>query len=173
MFLGGSYGGYNLLVGIGNVIYFYIIVIFWRMFITPCFIRNNTFAIRVELSKLGYENSTNNVVGDSIATTPVTSHYTTISQKMYDDPNPNSTWSNNRIDCGRNEEMFLALAALRKDTDKNQWFICQEEYISTHTMDFVKVGTWQLNTQYDKLPYSLKKLWRKAKVEEIIEHFRK
>ena len=94
------------------------------MFITPCFIRKNTFAIRVELSKLGYENSTNNVVGDSIATTPVTSHYTTISQKMYDDPNPNSTWSNNRIDCGRNEEMFLALAALRKDTDKNQWFIC-------------------------------------------------
>ena len=27
------------------------------------------------------------------------------------------------IDCGDNEELFLALAALRNDTDINQWFI--------------------------------------------------
>ena len=33
------------------------------MFTTSCFIRKNTFAIRVELSKLGYENSSDNVVG--------------------------------------------------------------------------------------------------------------
>ncbi len=27
-----------------------------------------------------------------------------------------------RIDCGTNEELFLAIAALRDDTDKYQWF---------------------------------------------------
>jgi hypothetical protein len=76
------------------------------------------------------------------------------------------------IDCGDNEELFLAIAALRDDTDYMQWFICQEEYISTHTMDFVKVGTWQLNTQHYKLTYGLKRLWRKSTVEELISHFK-
>lgn len=27
------------------------------------------------------------------------------------------------VDCGDNEELFLALASLRDDTDKNQWII--------------------------------------------------
>lgn len=76
------------------------------------------------------------------------------------------------IDCKDNEELFLAIAALRDDTDKNQWFICKEEYISTHTMELVKVGTWQMNATYDKLTYSLKRLWHKATFEEIIEHFK-
>ena len=76
------------------------------------------------------------------------------------------------IDCGYNEKLFLYLASIRNDTDRNQWFICTEEYISTHTMDFVKIGTWQLNTRFDKLPYGLSRLWRKAKPIEIVEHFK-
>lgn len=76
------------------------------------------------------------------------------------------------IDCGTDEEMFLALAALRDDTDRDQWFICKEEYISTHTMDLVRTGTWQLNTQSDRLSYGLRRLWRKATAKEIVEHFK-
>ena len=143
------------------------------MFTTSCFIRKNTFAIRVELSKLGYENSSDNVVGDAIATSQVTSHYTTINQKMYDDFNPHSTWSNNRIDCGDNEELFFALAALRDDTDKYQWFI----YNSMDcTVEKLRNFYW-FKCEEDKIEDMM--YWdcaflncTKATVEELIEYFK-
>lgn len=143
------------------------------MFKQSCFIRKNNFQLRIALHNLGYENSRNDTVGDCIATTTTTQHYNTISQYYVDSNDPRVTWKENRIDCGTNEELFIAIASLRNDSDKNQWFICQEEYISTHTMELVKVGTWQMNTQYDKLTYGLKHLWRKASVQELIEHFTK
>lgn len=143
------------------------------MFKQSCFIRKNNFQLRVALHNLGYENARNDTVGNCIATTTTTQHYNTISQYYVDSNDPRITWKENRIDCGTNEELFIAIASLRNDSDKNQWFICQEEYISTHTMELVKVGTWQMNTQYDKLTYGLKHLWRKASLQELIEHFTK
>lgn len=74
----------------------------------------------------------------------------------------------NDIDCGYNEKLFLYLSSIRNDTDRNQWFICTEEHVSTHTMDIVKIGTWQLNTQFDKPPYRMSGLWRRAKPIEIV-----
>lgn len=143
------------------------------MFTQSCFIRKNNFQLRLALHNLGYENSRNDTVGNCIATTTTTQHYNTIPQYYVDSNDPRITWKENRVDCGTNEELFIAIASLRNDSDKNQWFICQEEYISTHTMELVKVGTWQMNTQYDKLTYGLKHLWRKASVEELIEHFKR
>ena len=143
------------------------------MFHQSCFIRKNNFQLRLALHNLGYENARNDTIGDCIATATTTQHYNTISQYYVDSNDPRITWKENRIDCGTNEELFIAIASLRNDSDKNQWFICQEEYISTHTMELVKVGTWQMNTQYDKLTYGLKRLWRKASVQELIEHFTK
>lgn len=143
------------------------------MFKQSCFIRKNNFQLRLALHNLGYENARNDTVGNCIATTTTTQHYNTISQYYVDSNDPRITWKENRVDCGTNEELFIAIASLRNDSDKNQWFICQEEYISTHTMELVKVGTWQMNTQYDKLTYGLKHLWRKASVQELIEHFTK
>lgn len=61
------------------------------------------------------------------------------------------------IDCGTNEDLFLALAALRDDTDKFQWFISPE-------------GIWAYNTNNDSISVSPK--WRKATVNELIEHFK-
>lgn len=143
------------------------------MFKQSCFIRKNTFQLRLALHNLGYENARNDTVGNCIATTTTTQHYNTIPKYYVDSNDPRITWKENRVDCGTNEELFIAIASLRNDSDKNQWFICQEEYISTHTMELVKVGTWQMNTQYDKLTYGLKHLWRKASVQELIEHFTK
>lgn len=139
------------------------------MFEQSCFIRKNNFQLRLALHNLGYENSRNDTVGNCIATIATTKHYNTIPQYYVDSNDPRITWKG--VDCGTNEELFIAIASLRNDSDKNQWFICQEEYISTHTMELVKAGTWQMNTQYDKLTYSLKHLWRKASVQELIEHF--
>jgi hypothetical protein len=134
------------------------------MFTTSCFIRKNTFAIRAKLSKLGYENSTDNVVGDAIATAQITSHYTTISQKMYDDSNPHSTWSNNRIDCGDNEELFLAIAALRDDKPDYQWFVWDDENDKGDKFkQYIPEEPWQDWWWFEV---------HKATVKELIEHFK-
>lgn len=81
-------------------------------------------------------------------------------------------YNKNYIDCGTNEEFFLALVEYDKKLVRNQWFICQEEYLGNN-LRVVPVGEWQKNTSRDKLTYSLKKLWRKATLEEIINHFQK
>lgn len=131
------------------------------MFEQSCFIRKNTFQLRVQLSALGYENARDDVVGDSIATTPVTKHYNTISQAVFDSDDPRVTWKSDRIDCGTNEKLFLAIAALRDDTDKYQWF----------------VGEGTREWYYCEDDYCPKKFisadrWNKATVEELMEYFK-
>lgn len=74
-------------------------------------------------------------------------------------PHPEETDS---IDCGTNENLFLAIAALRDDTDRKQWFtdgyhweICPDEVA-------------YINAWIDRYGYSP----HKATVEELIEHFK-
>lgn len=66
------------------------------------------------------------------------------------------------IDCGTNEELFLALAALRNDSDYMQYFIaaesdkpmlCTKENIEDHTV-------WH-------------ELYRKMTAEELVDYFNK
>ena len=76
------------------------------------------------------------------------------------------------IDCGTNEELFIALAALRDDTDVNQWFVMDvEEYININQGDwFVATDRTKgkhIGTQIDPM------YCHKATIEEIIEHFKK
>ena len=96
------------------------------LFDQSVFIRKNTPELVKALENLGYRNSnlgpsTNN----SIATTAYTGQYTFIMESEYDDPNPRINWKIDgaRLDCKYNEELFLAIAALRDDTDYMQWFI--------------------------------------------------
>lgn len=66
------------------------------------------------------------------------------------------------VDCENNGVLFLSLAALREDTDINQWFISEEadpqwflsksDYCEKRVISFVR--------------------WRKATPGEIIVHFR-
>ena len=64
------------------------------------------------------------------------------------------------IYCGTNEELFLAIAALRDDADKNQWFTDGNEY-------------WQQCIGGFKFPSLAKEKLHKATVQELIEHFNK
>lgn len=86
-------------------------------------------------------------------------NYFSISEGLFNDKHPYRTYDYaGRIDCGTNEELFLAIAALRDDTDKYQWFI-------------PPAGAWVYNKGYESiLEVSLK--WRKATVNELIEHFK-
>lgn len=135
-------------------------------FIQPCFIRKNNFQLRLALHNLGYENARNDTVGNCIATTTTTQHYNTISQYYVDSNDPRITWKENRIDCETNEELFLALAALRDDTDKNQWVIDEANEC------FGWEDSWMICDKDDMNERAVYTHYRKATVEEIIEHFK-
>ena len=93
------------------------------------------------MEKLGYNHPTD-VIEDErfcIATSPVNCNYHIIIKGAFDATNPYRTWNcAGRIDCGTNEELFLAIAALRDDTDKLQWFISPE-------------GAWVYNKDCDSI----------------------
>ncbi len=102
-------------------------------FTTPCFIRKNTPELRKKLEELGYEilNSGNTTLdehnydgkgshksieeGKAIITS-----YGNLYGVIY---NVDTVTKKGRIDCGTNEELFLAIAALRDDSNYMQWFI--------------------------------------------------
>lgn len=129
-------------------------------FSTPAFIRKNTPELRKKLEKLGYNHPTD-VIEDErfcIATSPVNCNYHIIIKGAFDATNPYRTWNcAGRIDCGTNEELFLAIAALRDDTDKLQWFISPE-------------GVWVYNKYCDSILEVFK--LHKATVNELIEYFK-
>lgn len=91
------------------------------MFTQSAFIRKNTPELRKKLHDLGYESS--NVIFDNenlCIATSVNGMYNIITNEMFDDTNPHSTWNcADRIDCGTNEERFLSIVIMRNDTNKN------------------------------------------------------
>lgn len=120
-------------------------------FTTPCFIRKNTQELRRGLEELGYK---------------------MLSPIEYDNLECSDNWVNdikslndcNGFDCGTNEELFLAIAALRDDTDKYQWFTDGDLWF--------KCGDEVCN---ENIEYYLNKYGRKihkASVDELIEHFK-
>lgn len=64
--------------------------------------------------------------------------------------------SNGVIDCGTNEEMFLAIAALRDDSDIHQWFV-----------DDYDDNIWQ-KSEWNNANFTKA---HKATVDELIKHF--
>lgn len=158
-------------------------------FTTPCFIRKNTPELRKKLEELGYEilNSGNTTLdahnydgngshksieeGRAIITS-----YGNLYGVIYD---IDTVTKKRRIDCGTNEELFLAIAALRDDTDKNQWFIA-ESSLSVSFDDAIG------NDHYFVEPKGIFFFWgieyqnatiisgnfRKATVDELIEYFK-
>lgn len=68
------------------------------------------------------------------------------------------------IDCRTNEPLFLAIAALRYDTDDSQWFTDGKDWF---LCQYLKVGM-----HYQDKPEILFDKWHKASVDELIEHFK-
>lgn len=74
------------------------------------------------------------------------------------------------IDCGTNEELFLAIAALRADTDKNQWFVHKSKSHWWFCTDFDSFKEdYESSNEDSELKFED---WHKATVEELIEHFK-
>lgn len=96
------------------------------MFTQPCFIRKNTKEIIEKLEELGYDYAENGAGAWFIPLCQLEYIGVNLYSKGYY-MGVNGVWSNDWYDCGTNEQLFLALAALRDDTDENQWFVYPKE----------------------------------------------
>lgn len=166
------------------------------MFTQSCFIRKNTSELRNKLEELGYTTSTI-CKGGNIATSSILGKYSIISDWQLNSTNPHITWNNgHRIDCGTNEELFLAIASLRDDSDYMQWFVCPKIHtkrlsgcfgqvvgMDGHYQEIVgyewyrhenkdNALTERLNAMIQIEEEDMEFLPHKATVEELIEHFK-
>jgi hypothetical protein len=134
------------------------------MFTTPCFIRKNTPELRARLEELGYNNDKHlqNTYGDSIITRCDGTYHP-------HSPSKSRSLDKSITDCSKNEDLFLALAAIRDDSDYMQWIICLKEYHKGASI--VEVGDFKL--WKNKAAFKESHYWRKATVEELIKHFNK
>ena len=127
------------------------------MFTQYCFIRKNTTELRKKIEELGYKmnliyspNEQNLYIGRGVYSSAnfIDNHY---------------------LDCGTNEELFLALASLRDDTDYMQWFVNKNGYFEMCFND--KVENYLCGHGIRKYR-QIDETYHKATVEEIIEHFK-
>lgn len=146
-------------------------------FTTPCFIRKNTQELRRGLEELGYFNDspewTNNCSIIWAYQYPMkgfdTPNY--VIADSFDIPfDKHSALCGKFVDCGTNEELFLAIAALKDDTDNNQlftngkgdWGIYRDGSDGGLSgMDFYGMPN---DFEIDN--------YHKASVDELIEHFK-
>ena len=131
------------------------------VFTTAAFIRRNTPELRKKLEELGYNCSSLRRDRSCLCTAAYLNVYHSIHPEWLDNEDIRKT---NDVDCGTNEELFLAIAALRDDTDDNQWFTDGNDWFLCR---YLKVGM-----HYQDMPEILFEKWYKATVEELIEHFK-
>lgn len=130
------------------------------MFTQSAFIRKNTPELREKLKDLGLAIFADNEPKYLWA------HRGCV-LRSYTETELEDLKNNGVIDCEMNENLFLALAALRDDSDYMQWFIWGKRWM-----------LWK----YDCNPHRTQSITgissvflrgHKATVEEIIEHFKK
>lgn len=128
-----------------------------QKFTTPCFIRKNTAELRKKLEELGYSDET--IRGKK--------HEGTCLSLFRDgywnhgDADMVVTDGSYGIDCGTNEDLFLALCALNDENGYMQWY--------TNGKDWYMYDRKEPFNIY--APYVVSD-YHKATVGEIIEHFK-
>lgn len=137
------------------------------MFTQRCFIRKNNPRIRLSLIEFG-----KNALSPDYLSCLVSNEenfYSVYNEEEYLE----NMFLNGFIGCGTNEELFLAIAALRDDSDKHQWFTNGEEWIKCEKEDWIdEISSLCVSGRYnyDKNG-ELSVDFYKATVEELIKHF--
>lgn len=139
------------------------------MFTTPCFIRKNTSELRKQLEELGYLPPSKVWYDEDFAICTIyrdnTSGY--FNAKIDDDFERIIAPSYSYIDCGTNEDLFIAIASMTDDEyGLSDYYIV----ITDHDPRYIK------GSIHRALPLSSvihPSCYRKATVEELIEHFKK
>lgn len=150
------------------------------MFTTKCFIRKNTPELRDKLAKLGYHICScckfkdniwlHNFINDESARYEI---HGIGAWDVEDNQEEvlnlyiigNSEHPNPAIDCGDNEELFLAIAALRDDKiPDHQWFVWDDnEDEGDKFKQYIPGEPWQDWWWFEV---------HKASVNELLEHFK-
>ena len=135
------------------------------MFTQPCFIRKSTPELRDKLRE---------ITGTERWLLSLWSGYceNIVHNQMNDYSTDDINWPINNdsfIDCGTNEDLFLAITALRDDSDYMQWFVCEEDIIIIDDI-LHKKGDFVLHEKLERVIQS--NLYHKATVSELIEHFK-
>ena len=135
------------------------------MFIQPCFIRKDNQELRDRLKRIGLQ--------PHPCIMPKSSEYIFVNRGFYSRNEIGYQEEIERaIDCGTNEDLFLAIAALRDDTDKNQWFVYDYDDNWKEVGDYAKKGDFVLCTTDKYYCGTDVRSAHKATVEELIEHFK-
>jgi hypothetical protein len=140
------------------------------MFTTPCFIRKNTSELRKRLEELGYKPSYPiyqypEVFKHIAVCNFFGSKYYGVSDDEVSHHGEIKDAIKNRgmIDCGTNEDLFLALAALRDDKPDYQWFVWDDENDKGEKFkQYIPGEPWQDWWWFEV---------HKATPEELIEYF--
>ena len=147
------------------------------MFTTPCFIRRNTPSLREKLEEMGYdlcvctkEPGSNCWLSTSDSGTVHVIHPLEQGDYMAEVTNGISR----DVDCGENVSLFLALASMKDDTDKNQYFVHDEEIRCTNQGAYIPKGSVfkSLVDKYPLDPDNTIPKFHRATVNEIITHFK-
>ena len=134
-------------------------------FIQPCFIRKSTKDLTEKVYRIGGRSGRGYWHSDINTLLVCESDQ----YRCLDDEwgNAVSLTQKGYIDCGTNEELFLAIAALRDDTDKYQWFVNEKmEFVFCNQSELKHV----IDNSYDWCDYSVSD-FHKATVEELTNHF--
>ncbi|SDB77172.1 hypothetical protein SAMN05192581_101839 [Bacteroides ovatus] len=141
-------------------------------FTTAAFILKNTLELKDKLIRLGYKIGNERYINDYFLATD--------NNEMFGiDISYPPEECNGYIHCGTNEELFLAIAALRDDTNENQWFIADSP-LSVSYDDIVgndhyftepkgSMFFWNINWMHATI---ISGNYHKATVEELIEYFK-
>lgn len=133
-------------------------------FIQPCFIRKNTSKLRNRLEEFGYLPPSEIWYDENFAICTIyrdnKREYLTF--KIDDDFERTIVPSYSYIDCGENEELFLALAALDRYSDYMQWFTDGTEWYQNRQND-IEVIRYGAGSPIN---------FHKATVNELIDHFK-
>ena len=138
-------------------------------FIQPCFIRKKTQELIDKLITMGYNYPIKyQEIFPNLLTVPYKGHgwasLIAVSDKEIDLALKTQINQNPTIDCGDNEELFLALAALRDDKPDYQWYVWNDIFVDNRFKQYIPGEHWEEWWWFEI---------RKATVEEIIEHFKK
>lgn len=122
------------------------------MFEQNCYIRKNTPELRAYLENIGYQSLCTEEYENGVYLLALTNGIYTTLKSM---PSGECV-----VDCGDNDLVFRYISALRKDTDKNQWFVRNTPENDGNDWIFVE------HTEVVS-----RATFHKATVDELIERF--
>ncbi len=149
------------------------------MFIQHCFIRKNTPELRKKLREIGYQGFKGCSLNHDDESDNGECLFVSNGDESLIDSFPIYQALDTRtceyfnlsevVDCGTNEDLFLALAALNSENDYMQWFVTEEEQHWINLDRYAPEGSVELCLVQHR--NGIVKA-HKASVQELIEHFK-